>query len=165
MTDARYPEKWLTDRRFLRLTGDQHTTYVRALAWCVSNRTDGVFHADDLALLPCCDVSPGTTSALVAAGLWETRPDGWFIVDFEATQTTRDALVVLENTRRREREKKRRQRGQPKDSDAPSPGTSPGKLSPGTAQDRTGKDRTGKAVTEAGNKRPWPTVAKAGEAA
>lgn len=56
MTDARFPERWLNDRRVMRLSPDAFRTFVIALTWSVANRTDGVITDDDMPFLP--GVSP-----------------------------------------------------------------------------------------------------------
>lgn len=165
MTDARYPERWLSDRRILRLSDQQHRTFVVTLAWTVSNRTDGVIEHADLPLIVGCDVSSPTLAALEERGLWERTADGWVIVDWTSSQTTRDELKVLENARRREREKKQRQRGKQS-----VPGDVPGDASPGTAQERQGQARQGQASVNgrsysAGVEAvPWGPVAVSGGA-
>lgn len=108
MTDARHPERWLTDRRFLRLSDAAHRLYSTALLWSVANRTDGVLFDDDLPLLPCVDVS--RTEELGAAGLWHHDAGLWVIQDYAATQTSRDDLETLEAERRRQRAKMARRR-------------------------------------------------------
>jgi hypothetical protein len=50
--DARYPERWLNDRRINRLTDQAYRLFVCSLAWCVSNRTDGILEAADLLTIP-----------------------------------------------------------------------------------------------------------------
>jgi hypothetical protein len=123
VTDARFPERWLNDRRFLLLSDAAHLLYTRALMFSVANRTDGLLHDDDLPLIPAVD--PARADELAKAELWLRHGDGWLIVDYMATQTSRDDLEVLENERRRQREKKARRRA--RQSDMPSvPGDSPG---------------------------------------
>jgi hypothetical protein len=39
MTDARFPERWLNDRRLLRLSDAAFRLFVISLTWSVSNRT------------------------------------------------------------------------------------------------------------------------------
>ena len=133
MVDARMPERYLTDRRVLRLSLGAFRAYVMTLLWAVSNRTDGILDDRDLELVP--KVTRAHAIELVAAELWEQVDGGFLIVDFEATQTSRDELAVLSNARRREREKKARQRGR---SSSEAPGDVPGDVSPGTAQARLG---------------------------
>jgi hypothetical protein len=147
MVDARMPDRWLSDRRLLRLSPSAFRTFVMALMWSVSNRTDGLIEPNDLDLIP--GASPDDLHELVRRELVER--DGGFLrlVDFAATQTSRAELEVLENVRRREREKKARQReakagkgGDPEETDGDSPpGTSPGTV----PRDRTGKARQGQA--------------------
>jgi hypothetical protein len=149
MTDARFPERWLNDRRLLRLSDAAFRLFVVSLTWSVSNRTDGELDASDLALMP--GIDPAAAVELVRAGLWmaggSPSPTAapWLITEFASTQTSSSELQILTNARRREREKKRRQR-------ARIPGDVPGDVSPGTAQDRPGQARPG-AKTE--GQAPW----------
>lgn len=148
MTDARYPERWLNDRRLLRLSGDDHSAFVRALAWSVANRTDGVIEFGDLKLIP--DMTDATSDALVKAELWKVIDGGerFHIVDYEETQTSRDELEILANERRRNREAKRRERARKAAAQADVRGTvyidSQADVS-GDAP-RTGQARTGQAT-------------------
>ena len=146
--DARMPERYLVDRRIVRLTDAQRSSYLMATLWSVSNRTDGRIERADLALIPTFD--QGSVDALVRAGLWErdASSDAWLIDDYMTTQTSRADFEVLENARRADREKKRRQRAAKAESD--SRGASPGHV-PGdsTGKDRQGKDRQGQASERA----------------
>jgi hypothetical protein len=141
MTDARLPERWLNDRRVIRLTDGAFRTFVTSLVWSVANRTDGVIDPDDLDLVH--GASRDKVPELVAAGLYEPAGSVHLIVDFAATQTSRDELRILENVRRQDREKKARQRARKsEESEHLSPGMSPGTPSPGTVPgDRAGQDR------------------------
>lgn len=152
MTDARMPERYLNDRRVLRLSDGAFRAFVTATIWSVSNRTDGVIEDGDVSLIP--HMTPLYPQELVAAGLWDMRPDGGYVIaDFATTQTSRDELEVLDNIRRADREKKRRQRhakrdAGPLDADPVTgevPGDGPRDVSPGTAQARTGQARQGQA--------------------
>ena len=108
MTDARYPERWLSDRRILRLSDTDHRTFVTALVWSVSNRTDGVIEHDDLLLM--VSATQGSAAALVAAGLWAEEENRWTITDFDSTQTSAHQLQALDNVRRYDRDRKANQR-------------------------------------------------------
>lgn len=114
MTDARYPERWLSDRRILRLSDAAHRLFVTALVWSVSNRTDGLLTSEDLDLmLVVRPATPGEAAELVDAGLWEYADNGWRMVDYLNTQTDRDTLDALEVRRRSDRDRqaaRRRQR-------------------------------------------------------
>jgi hypothetical protein len=138
MTDARFPERWLNDRRLLRLSDAAFRLFVISLTWSVSNRTDGVLDTGDLTLIP--GVNPAAAGELARAGLWmaggSPSPTAapWLIIEFASTQTSSSELQILTNARRREREKKRRQRARVL-------GDVPGEVSPGTAQDRLGQAR------------------------
>ncbi|MEU2205560.1 hypothetical protein AB0P19_14495 [Microbacterium oleivorans] len=130
--DARIPERYLVDRRIVRLSASARASYFMATLWAVSNRTDGRIERDDLALIPTFDAA--SVDALVDAELWNVSDgDTWVIADYLSTQTSRADFEVLENARRADREKKRRQRAAKASSD--SPGASPGHV-PG---DNTGE--------------------------
>lgn len=153
MTDARFPERYLSDRRVLRLTADEFRGWSFATIWSVSNRTDGVILCDELPLIPFMKES--TAQKLEACGLWTAVEGGWTVADFADTQTSRHDLEVLDNMRRAQREKKQRQRAAkatgassgPSFSDVP--GDSTGGPYPGTSrghvpEDKTGQERTGR---------------------
>ncbi len=136
--DARIPERYLVDRRIVRLSASARASYFMATLWAVSNRTDGRIERDDLALIPTFDAA--TVDALVEAELWNVSDgDAWVIADYLSTQTSRADFEVLENARRADREKKRRQRAAKASGE--SPGASPGHV-PG---DSTGEARRGEA--------------------
>jgi N6-adenosine-specific RNA methylase IME4 len=110
MTDARLPERWLNDRRILRLPDDAFRLHITGLVWCVANRSEGVIFDDDLELLP--RVRPAAAAHLAQAGLWTREEDGgyWLIGDFEETQTTKAQLEHLDRKRHLDRERQRRKR-------------------------------------------------------
>lgn len=135
MTDARVPERYLMDKRIVRLTDAERSSYFMATLWSVSNRTDGRIDRDDLPLIP--TFKTASIQALVGSGLWSPTEIGWVDTEFANVQTSKSDLEVLENARRADREKKARRRAANKDS----PGDSPRDMSPG--QHRTGQDRTG----------------------
>ena len=112
MTDARFPERWLNDRRVMRLTDDAFRLFVISLTWSVANRTDGRLYDDDLTLIP---ASASGSGQLAKAGLWERVADYWQITGFEETQTTREQLEAATVARRKDRDRKRRQRAKAKD--------------------------------------------------
>lgn len=104
MTDARFPERWLNDRRVLRLSDVDFRTFVTTLVWSVANRTDGRLEPDDLALLPGArDAAPRLTQA----GLWETTNGTVTIIDYDDTQTSSEQFDAIDERRRRDRERKR----------------------------------------------------------
>lgn len=108
MTDARFPERWLNDRRILRLSDAAFRLFVTANSWSVSNRTDGELCADDLPLL--AGVDTGRADELAKAGLWDRVADRWLIVDFSRDQTTRAQLEGLDRKRLLDRERQARHR-------------------------------------------------------
>jgi len=117
MTDARIPDRWLHDRRLLRLSDSEFRTFVTSLTWCVSNRTDGRLEHDDLAMVPTC--RPEQAGALVRAGLWEPRDGGWQVVDFLNTQSTATQLAGMEHKRHLDRERQARYRAKVTSADEP----------------------------------------------
>ncbi len=171
MTDARFPERWLNDRRVVRLNDAAFRTFVTTLAWSVANRTDGVVELDDLDFIHGAD--PRAVPTLVGCGLWSTSKKSVFLITvFRETQTSRHELEVLDNVRRRDREKKARQRSKTSSEDE-SPGTSLGTASPGTVPgDCIGEDRKAGQEGQAREVRSlfgvpvvaeaWPTVSAPG---
>jgi len=148
MTDARLPERWLVDRRWVVLTDTERSGYLMALLWSVSNRTDGQILQRDLLLIPTFQAH--AVPGLVASGMWVETPGGWQIADFKTLQTSRDNLDALDDIRRREREKKARQRahkagnhGLCTPGTCAVPGTLPRDIPRDSPQDRTGEDRRG----------------------
>lgn len=118
MTDARLPERMLSDRRVLRLSNGAFRIYVMALLWSVSNRTDGRLDDDDLDLV--FHASDKTRDEIGASGLWQRNGDrSWFIADFAITQTTAAQLAGLEHKRLQDRERKARQRARDAGRDLP----------------------------------------------
>lgn len=151
MTDARHPEKWLNNRRFLLLSGDAYKLHSFLMMYAVSNRTDGKLTQQDLALVR--GVDTGKVPELEAAELLKWSRGKWVLTEYRDTQTSKSALDALDNQRRRDREKKRRKRDALRDAAAvaagddgvpedESPGTSPG-ASPGTSVGKD-SDRTGR---------------------
>lgn len=146
------PERYLTDRRILRLSDSERSSYFMAALWSVSNRTDGHFESEDLPLIP--TFNPASVPALTGAGLWLEGGAGWVDAEFDKVQTSKSDLEVLERARRADREKKARQRaelraekrGQATPSFRSSPGDDPGDVSRG--QHRRGQDRQGQADYE-----------------
>lgn len=135
MTDARLPERWLNDRRLLRLRDDTFRLFATSLMWSVANKTDGVLDDDDLPLIP--GVNPGIAGELAKAGLWKREQDHWLIVEFEETQTTSADLDHLAYQRRQARDRKRRERARRVTRDVPRDVTAD--------STRTGQARTGQA--------------------
>jgi hypothetical protein len=135
MPDARFPERWLNDRRLVRLPDAAFRLFVISLAWSVANRTDGRIYDDDLPLIP-GGHNGGHVWILSDTGLWIRCHDRsyWLIADFEETQTTREQLEATATARQKARDKKRRQRA----AASAVPGTSPGTT---LGQDRPGQDR------------------------
>lgn len=138
MSDFRFAGRWLNDRRVMNLAPEDFKAFVVAGTWMVENRTDGIVTPDDLDFIIRFDRA--CIPRLIVAGLWKEHLDGWLMVDYHDTQTSRAEFDVLANARRTAREKKARQRARKKED---VPGDVPRDMSPGTTQDRTGQDRPG----------------------
>lgn len=108
MTDARFPERLLSDRRLQRTSADHYRAYGNSLMYAVSNRTDGYLTADDFEAIP--HFKPENADALVSADLWDVTEGGWIIRDYLITQTSRAQLEAAENARVKDAERKARER-------------------------------------------------------
>jgi hypothetical protein len=145
MTDARHPERWLNDRRILRLSAEAYKLHSFAMMYAVSNRTDGRLDDEDFALLAGVDRS--RVPELQEAGLLKWNRGKWLLTEFRDTQTSKSELDSLDNQRRRDRDKKTRKRAAAREA-AAAAGSSPGEQSPGVSpgtpvgqdKDRTGRD-------------------------
>lgn len=155
VTDARFPERWLNDRRVLRLSNAGFRLFVTTLTWSVSNRTDGVLTDEDLKLF---HAGADRADELARLGLWERDGDRWIITDFFTTQTTAAQLAGLDHKRVQDRERKARQRARERD------------VTPEVTRDihrdtkaRPGQARTGQDSSEAlsnghhPGREPWPS--------
>lgn len=141
MTDARFPERWLNDRRLMRLAPVDFKSYVVSLAYAVANRTDGRL---DLADLEAC---PGFTldsiPRLVSAAVWVERDAGvWGITEYLTTQTTRAQLDAAQRARESGRARVARYRARHAESDM-SAGSEPVTRDVTGESTRTGQDRPG----------------------
>lgn len=154
MTDARFPERWLTDKRVLRLSDAGHRLFVTAMLWAVSNRTDGWLLGDDLDLMPRVDTS--RAEELVDAGLWAYDGLRWFIVEFDTTQTSKAQLEGLDHRRKLDRERAQRHRDRQKESRDSSRDDK--------GQERQGQDRHRREGVEISDstQNDWPTPAVPG---
>lgn len=147
MSDFRFAGRWLNDRRVMSLSGDDFKAFVTAGAWMVENRTDGHITPDDLDFIP--RFKRASIPRLIIAGLWAEDGDGWVMVDYRGSQTTKAEFQTLENARRADREKKARLRAAKKES----PGDVSRGQSPVTTQARQGKARQGQDPLPA-----WPVA-------
>lgn len=145
MSDFRFAGRWLNDRRIMSLSGEDFKAFVTAGTWMVENRTDGRLTPDDLGFIPL--FSRSSIPRLIIAGVWAEDGDGWLMLDYRETQTSKAEFEVLENARRADREKKARYRAakkhRPRDNFADDPrDESPGQ-STGSTQARQGQTRRG----------------------
>jgi hypothetical protein len=110
MTDARFPERWLNDRRIQQLPPEAFVAFANALMWSVSNRTDGIIKFTEWELIPRC--KPADAAALESAGLLKRRNDGWLLGVYKATQRSRKQLESDDEYRERERERMAQKRAE-----------------------------------------------------
>lgn len=109
MTDARFPERWLNDRRVMRLSDGAFKLFVCSLAWSVGNRTDGVIEQADVELIP--GYQPHNADELSVSGLWQLGDsDRYEITVYEDTQTSRAQLEAADRKRAGDRERQARHR-------------------------------------------------------
>ncbi len=110
MVDARVPDRWLTDRRWLRLTPRERHDGISLLLWAVAVRSDGILDRRDLHLCP-WPIEVGSVAALLAGGLLlEIDDDHVGFADWSGSQTTRAELDAAAEMRRKGRERQRRHR-------------------------------------------------------
>lgn len=157
MTDARFPERWLNDRRIIRLTDSAFRTFVLGMTWAVANRTDGYVATDDLDLVHGAKASDADD--LVKASLWSRADDaGYWIEDFTKVQTSAAQLDGLEHKKAQDRARakkyREKNRGAEPDPDPSSSrdGSRDGSRDPSRddiGQDTTGQDRPGALDEEA----------------
>ncbi|RZT87526.1 hypothetical protein EV383_4451 [Pseudonocardia sediminis] len=138
MTDARFPDRWLTNRQILGLPADAFRLFVIANAWAVSNRTDGRIDLTDLSMMP-DPAHDSDRSLLVETGLWEADTRGYVIAGFANVQTTAAQLAAAEQKLAADR--LRKAKSKPTRSDVPPEAPSEFRA---TVKDRQGPARTGR---------------------
>lgn len=166
MTDSRFPERWLNDRRFPRVSAEAQMLFVVGNTWSASNRTDGDIRQDDLALFPRW-VHIHRAHELVEAGFWIESGDGWVIAGYASTQTTAAQLDAAESARALDRDRKARTRAAAArnrvsaDQEPVRPDSPPDIPRDDTGQDsaRTGHVRRTTQDTEQSDRERWLSVA------
>ena len=108
--DARLPDRWLHDRRWLGLTDEAWRLATTALLWSVANRTGGRITIEDLDLMPVTGPVRQAAGELEDADLWHAEAGHWLIGDYDDTQTSAAELDRRAHQATRERLKKQRQR-------------------------------------------------------
>jgi hypothetical protein len=175
VTDGRFPDRWLNDRRFTQVSPEAQMLFVVANTWSASNRTDGDIRRDDLNVFPRW-VHTDRAYELVKAGFWVEDRDGWRIVGYASTQTTAAELAAAEQARANDRDRQARKRIRDRAGHKPVtrdnrrdvtpdvPRDNTGKARQGkdrTGQDRTGQDRTGRNPATTRKKNACATAATA----
>ncbi len=140
MTDARIPDRWLSDRRLQRLSDVHFRAFITSLVWSVSNRTNGVIEPEDLRLIP-------NFAAGAAKGIDQHRvvvTAGGRVGESAITPRHRPAVSSWRPRRLHGFVNATRRLGSVQRSvSLPAPTLTSRGLSPGTTQDRTGQARTG----------------------
>jgi hypothetical protein len=143
MSNANLPDRWLLDRRFRRdvLSDSAFRSYIAALMWSVSNRTDGQIVSSDLPYMPSFNAED--IPELVGDDLLEPCIDGWLITDYPATQSSRTLLESYEHRKRWDRDRKAREAAQRRAAQRDSSGNSRGNFPPDSSkQDKTRQNQT-----------------------
>lgn len=145
MTDARFPERWLMDKRIIGLSNSAFRTFVLGMTFSVANRLDGYVERDDLTIVHGAD--PSDVPELIKSGLWSEADDvGIWIEGFTKVQTSAAQLEGLEHKKQQDAHRAKRYRDKKKDSDPdPNPPSSRDSSRDDIGQDRTG--RTGQALS------------------
>lgn len=148
MTDARFPERWLNDRRVTRLSDGAFRLFVTSLAWSAANRTDGIIERQDVELIP--RFEPSLAAELHGAGLWQVAEQGWYvIVVYEETQTTATELAHLAEQRRQQSAKRAERRARQAEHEPDSTVTPDVRPDVRPDSTRTGQARPGQASVPA----------------
>lgn len=101
--NANLPTRWLTDPAIRDLTGDALATHVMGLVYGVEHETDGAIPTGALRwIIPPQGDGASITAELVTADLWDVTADGFQIIGWSTTQTTR---AEMERTRKQNRER------------------------------------------------------------
>jgi hypothetical protein len=164
MTDARFPERWLNDRRVVRLSDAGFRLFVTSLVYSAANRTDGALDKADLELLNGADAR--YVDELVDAGLMAaTSAASWQSTVYAASQSSKSQLEGYEWKREQERRRQANKRARDRGLDEPFP-----KESRDNTRDVTSDvDRDTKARPDArqgayeGEQEPTETVASASD--
>jgi len=174
--DMRYCERWMNDRRVLRLNDLEHRGFVLAMTWSVSNRTDGVITAGDLPYLP-QPVTRETLEALCRAGLASEELAGdevvWVMTDYSTSQTSRaefDSMTAAREQKkiaaRNRRSTNRVGEGGPEFSDVPVTTQASASASASASAQGQEKDKSAGTKEVSGDSEPatsWPVAAIPGE--
>jgi hypothetical protein len=111
VTDARFPERWLTDRQLQSVPPSAFRVFANSLMWAVGNRTDGHIPTDALPLIPHATAAEMGTLTTAGALDPDLNGDGWHIApSYLDWQMSRDELDALAARRRADRQRKARER-------------------------------------------------------
>lgn len=144
MTDARFPERWLNDRRIIRLTDSAFRTFVLGMTWAVANRSDGYVSSDDLDLVH--GAKAADADELVKASLWSRADDaGYWIEDFTKVQTSAAQLDGLEHRKAQDRARAKKYREKSRGTEPDPDPSSSRDGSRDSSRDDIGQARTGQA--------------------
>lgn len=165
MTDARFPERWLNDRRIMRLPADVFRGWFLATVWTVANRTEGRIEDSDVDLIP--GLTPAMLEHLEGVDLVTRDGHAWCLCDWEGVQSSREQLEALERKKRGDRERQRRKRERDREAEALRDGSrdvTRDVHATDSGQDRPGQARTGKdkSAQNEGESVRWPEARKPG---
>ncbi|KAB1662828.1 hypothetical protein [Pseudoclavibacter sp. CFCC 13611] len=143
MADARFPDRWLMDRRVMALPAEGFRDFVTSLTWAVSNMTDGKITRADLMFVP--GFNQTSIRTLVISDLWEELDDNsWQIIDFAKTQSSKAELEAYFSRKANDRDRKARQRARERAQESRDMSRDMSAESPRQGEARQGKDRQGR---------------------
>lgn len=115
MTDARVPDRWLTDPEFDQLSDRAFRTFIGGLQWSNGQGTDGRLPASSLRFLHPLGVDDTTAAELITAEHWTRTDDGYQVAHWTDTQSlAADVNKAREDNKRRQAEwRKRHSKSEP----------------------------------------------------
>lgn len=123
MTWARLEGDYYHDPKIRRAGSEAELLYVRSIAWCARNLTDGVIPRQDFGSCS-AGLRQGSRArlALVRVGLWEELADGWRIPP-ETWARYQRTRAQVEEDRKATAERMRQLRQRKRDAVTPEPGS------------------------------------------
>lgn len=155
MTDARLPDRWLTDARLDALSDRLWRVHTYALMWSAEQGTDGLIPRPTLRLLHPEAATAEDARGLIAAGLWAAEGDGYRVARWEESQSL---AADVERGRAANRERQARHRAKtakPTADTTPEPGHVTRDVT--RESPRQGQARQGQARTRQASEKPGTT--------
>lgn len=145
MTDARFPDRWLNDRRIMSLSPTGFRSFIAALSWSVSNMTDGIICRSDILFMPKLFAETSIPELTKNNLLRVKSSTEWELVDFAESQSSKAELEAYFKKKaydRRYQAQKRAEKAAQKAGETSA--QSSGSYDESYESSRQGKARTGK---------------------